>query len=79
MDTSKRPSDEGSELAAWVEELIENEEWEELSSIMEQLAYDEKYYKLNKLKPYEYQLKMFNAGKDHIARFACLANRIGLV
>lgn len=36
-----------------------------------------KYNKIDFFNPYPFQLKMFEAGLEHRARFACLANRVG--
>lgn len=49
----------------------------EMAELLQQIEEYEKYNKIAYFKPYPYQLKMFNAGTQHKARFACLANRCG--
>lgn len=44
---------------------------------LRELVKYKRYNRVEFFNPYPFQLKMFNAGKDHMARFACLGNRCG--
>lgn len=61
----------------YVQELIAQERWEELSYVLSSVEHHNTYNKLASFKPYPYQLKMYEAGADHMARFACFSNRSG--
>lgn len=66
-----------SDAQLYIQHLIDTEQWDTLNRIYDQIQYDNKYNKISQFKPYPFQLKMFNAGKDYMSRFACLANRCG--
>lgn len=63
--------------AAYFRQLVEEERWEEVSSILGQIEYDEKYRAIRRFTPYDYQKELFAAGKDFMSRFACFSNRCG--
>lgn len=45
--------------------------------LLEALIEFKRYNAIEFFKPYPYQLKMYEAGKDHMSRFACFSNRSG--
>lgn len=65
------------ELIEYVNYLIDEEMWDELAEIQQQMNYHSKYSKAFYFKPYPFQTEMFDAGAHTMARFACLANRVG--
>lgn len=50
---------------------------EELARLIAMIEEYGKYNKPSTFTPYDFQLKMYGAGSEHQARFACLANRVG--
>lgn len=57
--------------------LIQEEDWDAVSSILQQIEYDEKYRAIRRFAPYDFQLELFEAGKEFMSRFACFSNRCG--
>lgn len=68
---------EGMSPQDYIQHLLDTEQWDVLLEIQQQIKYDDKYNKIKDFKPYPFQMKMFGAGVDHMARFACVGNRCG--
>lgn len=64
-------------MKAYLKSLADAGKWDELNAILKEFKLHEKYNVVERFKPYDYQMEMFNAGATHKARFACLANRCG--
>lgn len=69
--------EEVESLPPFLQEYINNDDYEGLAMALDKVLYDQRYNKLSYFEPYAFQMKMFEAGKEYKGRFACLANRIG--
>lgn len=60
----------------YINELIENEDWETLQSILDQIEEHNTYARIYDFHPYKFQIDFYKAGATHKSRFLMAANRI---